>query len=404
MAAELPHSMLVPIAPPSPEPDRRRRVAVLGSTGSIGRQALDVIDQHPDRFEIVALAASTASETLRRQVERYRPSFVVIEMPATRATFQGAVTLVGTDGLVDVATHPEVDIVVVATSGHAAILPTARAIEAHKTVALANKESIVCAGELIALLCRAHGVAIHPVDSEHSAIWQSLGRSGWREIDRLILTASGGPFREWTDEQLREVTIEAALKHPTWAMGGKITIDSATLMNKGLELIEAHILFGIPYERIEVVVHPESIVHSLVAFVDGSQIAQLSHPDMRLPIQYALTYPRHEPSTCRPLSLAEIGSLRFMAPDIDRFPALRLAREAGLAGKTFPTVLSTADEVAVKAFMDGRIGFLDIARIVETVLASHRGWHVTSFDDVAEAERTARRAAADIIARLARRR
>jgi 1-deoxy-D-xylulose-5-phosphate reductoisomerase len=378
--------MLVPEASQSSPPERRQRIAVLGSTGSIGRQTLDVVQQHPDRFEIAALAAGRWSPTLGQQVATFRPALVAIDDLADNPDRGPFKLLRGAAGLIEIATHDMVDIVVVATSGHAAILPTARAIEAGKIVALANKESLVCAGELIAALCDQHGVRIHPIDSEHSAIWQSLGQSGRVEIDRLILTASGGPFRGLNTDELAQVTRTQALNHPTWAMGAKITIDSATMMNKGLELIEAHILFGVPYDRIEVVVHPESIVHSLVAFTDGSQIAQLSHPDMRLPIQYALTYPAHVESACRPLSLTEIGSLHFEEPDILRFPALRLAREAGVAGTSFPTVLSAADEVAVAAFADERIRFVDIAVVVEQALTAHEGWSIADFDAVAEAD------------------
>ena len=394
--------MLVPEASHSSPPERRRRIAVLGSTGSIGRQTLDVVQQHPDRFEIVALAAGSWSPVLGQQIATFRPTLVAIDDLANNPDGGPFKLLRGTDGLIEIATHDMVDIVVVATSGHAAILPTARGIEAGKIVALANKESLVCAGELITALCDRHGVKIHPVDSEHSAIWQSLGQSGRNEIDRLILTASGGPFRGLNTDELAQVTRAQALHHPTWAMGAKITIDSATMMNKGLELIEAHILFGVPYDRIEVVVHPESIVHSLVAFTDGSQIAQLSHPDMRLPIQYALTYPAHVGSACRPLSLTEIGSLHFEEPDILRFPALRLAREAGVAGTSFPTVLSAADEVAVAAFADERIRFVDIAVVVEQALTAHEGWPIADFDAVAEADHWATAFAKTAVDRLCR--
>lgn len=377
-------------------------VAILGSTGSVGKQALEVIDGFPDRFRVVALAADRNSERLADQAARYRPDLLVIGADADDTPLRALATKPrierGQDGLVAAATHPAATIVLGATSGHAGILPIVRAITAGKTIALANKETIVCAGELIMPLARRHDVEIRTVDSEHSAIWQCLGRSPLREVSRLILTASGGPFRETPRERLAQVTVEQALAHPTWSMGGKITIDSATLMNKGLELIEARWLFGVPLDRIDIVIHPESIVHSLVEFVDGSQIAQLSLPDMRLPIQYALTYPEHAPSPCRRLSLAEIGTLRFASPDIDRFPALALARQSGDAGGTYPTVLSGADEEAVAAFLDGRLRFLQITDVVRRVLDRHRPLSPLSLEAIAEADAWARTTARHLIA------
>jgi 1-deoxy-D-xylulose-5-phosphate reductoisomerase len=380
-----------------PLPTEPIGVAVLGSTGSIGTQTLDVIAHHPDRFRVVALAAGGNLDRLAEQTTRFRPNLVVAKgawpEPATFPVHE-----TGEHGLIAAATHPDASIVVVATSGHAAILPTYHAIAAGKTVALANKETIVCAGELIVPFAAERGVEIRPVDSEHSALWQSLGNSPTTEIERLILTASGGPFRETPAEDLAHVTVDQALNHPTWAMGGKITIDSATLMNKGLEVIEARWLFGIDFARIEVLIHPESIVHSLIEFADGSQVAQLSLPDMRLPIQYALTYPEHVPSLCRRLSLADVGCLRFAPPDEARFPALRLARQAGTAGDTYPTVLSAADEVAVAAFLDRRLGFTSIVDLVERVLDRHRPTGPLSFESIAAADRWARTEAARVVA------
>jgi 1-deoxy-D-xylulose-5-phosphate reductoisomerase len=378
-------------------------VAVLGATGSVGSQTLDVIAHHPDRFRVVALAAGHDSTRFQEQVDRFGPDLVVVGDPSCAGSLRHPRVLAGDDGLVAAATHPEAGIVVVATSGHAAILPTYRAIEAGKTIALANKETIVCAGELIVPFAAARGVQIRPVDSEHSALWQGLGRSSVAEVTRLILTASGGPFRETPAVDLAHVSAAQAMHHPTWAMGGKITIDSATLMNKGLEVIEARWLFGVPYARIEVLIHPESIVHSLVEFADGSQMAQLSLPDMRLPIQYALTYPERLPGPCRPLSLAEVGRLTFGHPDLERFPALRLAREAGEAGGTYPTVLSAADECAVAAFAAGRIGFLEIAEVVARTLDRHQPAGALSFDAITATDRWAREQAAGIVSDLARR-
>ncbi len=380
-------------------------IAVIGSTGSVGRQTLDVIEHHPDRFLVVALAAGSNAEALAEQARRYQPDLVALDGTSSPVSLPpGQRMLSGTDGLIAVATHPDADIVVIASSGHAAIEPTVRAIAAGKTIALANKETIVCAGELIMPLARQHGVEIRPVDSEHSALWQSLGRSPVAEVDRLILTASGGPFRETALADLADVTIAETLAHPTWSMGGKITVDSASLMNKGLEIIEARWLFDIPYNRIDVVIHPESIVHSLVEFRDGSQIAQLGLPDMRLPIQYALTYPERAPSPCRRLSLADIGTLRFFAPDEQRFPSLALARQAAEAGATFPTVLSAADEIAVGSFLTAQLRFMEIPEIAARVLDRHRPDQPLSFASIAAADRWARQETVTMINDLGSRR
>jgi 1-deoxy-D-xylulose-5-phosphate reductoisomerase len=391
---------------PLPEPRNPGQplgVAILGSTGSIGRQTIDVIEQHPDRLTIVALAAGAKLDLLATQIERHQPDLVAVDADPKicKERLQHPRILYGQEGLIAAATHPDADIVVVATSGHAAIIPTARAIEARKTIALANKETIVCAGALISELARKHVARIRPVDSEHSAIWQSLGRSKCDDVRRLILTASGGPFRNTLSDQLAHVTAAEALSHPTWSMGGKITIDSATLMNKGLELIEAHWLFGVPFDNVEVLVHPESIVHSLVEFVDGSQIAQLGLPDMRLPIQYALTYPKRLASNCRQLSLTEIGKLHFEKPDLERFPCLNIARQAGLAGQTYPTVLSAADEVAVEAFAQGRLTFPGIAKVVDKTLEAHKLDGELSWASIADADRWAKEFAKDSIEALA---
>jgi 1-deoxy-D-xylulose-5-phosphate reductoisomerase len=309
-------------------------IAILGSTGSVGTQTFDVVSRMPDRYRIVALSGGANLSLLCEQAHLAKPELVVATDPeiARCELPAGTRVAIGAEGLLEAATHPDVAIVVTATSGHAAIIPTAKAIEAGKTIALANKETIVCAGELIMPLAERHNVAIRPVDSEHSAIWQSLGSSDHRDISRLILTASGGPFRTTPKAELDNVTSGQAMAHPTWAMGGKITIDSATLMNKGLEVIEAHWLFTVPFSAIDVVVHPESIVHSIVEFNDCSQVAQLGLPDMRLPIQYALTYPNHVTGPCGRLSLTDAGSLHFEPPDEQRFPALRICREAGVQG------------------------------------------------------------------------
>ena len=380
----------------SPRDDGRIGVAVLGSTGSIGRQTLNVIDEHSDRFRVVSLAARSVSEPFLRQVARYGPEVAAV-FDSTPALGEGAKSIaLGGNGLIAAATHPSVDIVVVASSGHVAIVPTIRALELGKTIALANKETLVCAGEIIAPLVATNGTPIRPIDSEHCAIWQALDGSPLEQVSRVILTASGGPFRTAPATKLAQVTAAEALAHPTWSMGEKITVDSATLMNKGLEIIEAHWLFGLPYDQIDVIVHPQSVVHSLVEFVDGGQIAQLGVPDMRVPIQYALTYPERMRLSTHRLDLAEIGVLHFEQPDTKRFPALRLAREAGIAGRTYPTVLSAADEEAVEAFLGGNLRFVDIPAVVELVMEKHQPADVT-LESIGEADRWARIAASDAV-------
>jgi len=383
--------------------DGRVGVAVLGSTGSIGRQTLSVIDEHLDRFRVVALAARVASERFLGQVSRYDPEIISVSewTPGLRDDIGPVV--VGGDGLIAASTHPSVDIVVVASSGHVAIVPTIRALEMGKTIALANKETLVCAGEIITSLAAVRGTQIRPIDSEHSAIWQALNNSPIEQVNRIILTASGGPFRTVQATTLAQVTAAEALAHPTWSMGDKITVDSATLMNKGLEIIEAHWLFGLSYDQINVLVHPESVVHSLVEFVDGGLIAQLGLPDMRMPIQYALTYPDRLKLSTHRLDLAEVGTLHFERPDTERFPGLRLAREAGIAGRTYPTVLSAADDEAVMAFLAGDLRFVDIPAAVEVVLEKHQPTDVT-VDSIWEADLWARIAAREAVTAMRSRR
>ncbi len=382
----------------------RQRLAILGSTGSIGRQTLAVVDHLPDRFEVVALAAGHNAELLQEQVDRYRPRLVSVADGCDPRTIQAPEVLSGAEGLEAVATMPEADIVVVATSGHSAIRPTLEAIRRGKTIALANKEAIVCAGEILVGEARRRGVEIRPVDSEHSAVWQCLSvRHQESEVDRVTLTASGGPFRDTPAAELATVTVEQAMAHPTWRMGSKVTVDSATLMNKGLEVIEAHWLFDLPYERIDTVIHPQSIVHALVSFADGSVVAHLAVPDMRLPIQYALTYPERPPAPHLRLDIAALGRLEFSPPDPERFPALELARAAGEAGSTFPTVLSSADEVAVAAFIAGRLGFTGIVDVVRAVLDRHQpAPGPLTLEAIAEADAWARREAENLIAATAR--
>jgi 1-deoxy-D-xylulose-5-phosphate reductoisomerase len=350
-----------------------KRLAVLGSTGSIGRQTLDVVRALPGHFRVLGLAAGSNLGLLAEQIKEFRPKFISYvkqnenERPA-RFSSSGYRYIT----LEDMACHPDIDTVVIATSGTAGLEATLAAVKAGKNIALANKESLVTAGEVITAAAAKSGARILPVDSEHSAIFQCL--NGEKQTPRrIILTASGGPFRDYSAEQMAGITVEKALEHPSWRMGKKVTIDSATLMNKGLEVIEARWLFGTAIDDITVLVHPQSIVHSMVEFADGSVKAQLSLPDMRLPIQYALTFPERLPSPALPaFDWGHFVGLAFEQPDMDRFPCLRLAIEAGKMGGTFPAALCAADEAAVNLFLAGRIRFLDIAVLVERVLEQHR--------------------------------
>ena len=352
-------------------------VAILGSTGSIGRSALAVVDAHPARLRVVALAAGENASLLAEQVERYRPEMVAMAggdaVDRLKAVGGPSLPTVGTGvaGLVAVATHPEADIVVCASAGTAGLEAVLAAIDAGKTIALANKEVLVMAGELVTAAARRRGVPILPVDSEHNAIHQCLHGRAPGEVRRIILTASGGPFRDYSAEALERVDPEAALKHPTWQMGRKITIDSATLMNKGLEVIEAHWLFGVSAEQIDVVIHPQSIVHSLVELIDGSVIAQLGVTDMRLPIQYACSYPERWDGSLPSLDLARTGRLEFGEPPHDRFPCLGLAYTALRAGGTLPVVLNAANEIAVAAFIERKLGFTAIPRVIQKTMDAH---------------------------------
>ncbi len=344
-----------------------KRIALLGSTGSIGQQTLEVVRAHPKEFTIAALAAGANTDLLRRQILEFRPALA------------HSPHLAGADGLPcrlvsleEMVTAPQVELAVIATAGKAGLLPTLAALKAGKQVALANKEALVIAGELVMAQAKAGGVTIRPIDSEHSAVWQCLWGEQRRSVARLLLTASGGAFRDYTLKQLAQVTLEQALRHPTWLMGPKVTIDSATLMNKGLEVMEAHWLFDLPYPQIQVIIHRESIVHSLVEFVDGSLKAQLSPPDMRLPIQCALAYPERLPNSFPRLDLLQHNRLSFAPVDLERYPCLKLARQAGEAGGTYPAVLSAADEEAVALFLAGRLPFTGIAGVVADVMDRHQ--------------------------------
>ncbi|MBB6175761.1 1-deoxy-D-xylulose-5-phosphate reductoisomerase [Anoxybacillus tengchongensis] len=353
-----------------------RAISLLGATGSIGMQTLDVIRAHPDAFRLVAFSAGRNIEQARHIIEQFSPKVVCVaqkeDAHMLQSEYIGRVRIVsGEDGLVEVATVQEADIVVNAVVGSVGLVPTLRAIEAKKTIALANKETLVTAGHLVMKHAADYGVTILPVDSEHSAIFQCLQGERQKNIECIILTASGGSFRDRTREQLQHVTVEEALKHPNWSMGAKITIDSATMMNKGLEVIEAHWLFQLPYEQIDVLLHKESIIHSMVQFHDGSVIAQLGTPDMRVPIQYALTYPDRFPLHIERLNLAQVATLHFQKVDMNRFRCLQFAYEAGKIGGTMPTVLNAANEEAVAAFLAGRISFLAIEQCIEKAMERH---------------------------------
>lgn len=390
-----------------------KRIALLGSTGSIGQQTVDVITNHPEKFELISIASGRGSETLTRQINTLKPKRVSVnDGKAVQALQDFGLTHqpdfgFGKDGLVALAQDPEVDLVIVATSGQHGFAPTLAALKAGKKVALANKEVLIMAGELVTEQARASHTQIRPIDSEHSAIWQSLigentvsdefGEEDWSQgnptVQRLILTASGGPFRNFTRSMMADVTVEQAMKHPNWNMGPKITIDSSTLFNKGLEVIEAHWLFGFPYDQIDVVVHAESVIHSMVEYIDGSIKAQLGTPDMRTPIQFAIGYPERLPNAYPRLDFTRLRELHFEMPDTERFPALRLAYEAGRKGGSYPTVLAAADEEAVRLFIERQIPYLSIAETVERTLEAHDFIAHPSLEDIAAVDEWARHTA-----------
>jgi 1-deoxy-D-xylulose-5-phosphate reductoisomerase len=365
-----------------------KQVAVLGSTGSIGRQTLEVVHALPHRFGIIGLAAGKNTDLLARQISQFKPRFVHFQDKKAQSRLSNAEYELLS--LEEIASHPEVDIVVMATSGKWGLSPTLAAVKAGKRLALANKESLVMAGEIIIKEAKLSGAQILPVDSEHSAIWQCL-EGETQKATQIILTASGGPFLHYSPAQLADVTVEQALSHPSWRMGRKVTIDSATLMNKGLEVIEAHWLFDIPFDNIKVLIHPQSIVHSMVEFSDGSIKAQLSYPDMRLPIQYALSYPERLANPQLPkLDWESIKKLTFEPPDLDTFPCLKLAIEAGKMGGTYPAVLCAADEVAVELFLSQLINFIDIAGLVEQALQEHQAISHPAVEEIMAADAWAR--------------
>lgn len=379
-----------------------RRVTILGSTGSVGRNTVDLIEHRPERFVVEALTANRNAQLLAEQAKRLRPSLAVVADPDSYDELKEALAGTGIEAaagaaaVIEAASRPA-DLVMLAIVGAAGFEPTLAAARQGAIVALANKETLVCAGELVMATIEQYGATLLPVDSEHSAIFQVFDFEQSDQVERIILTASGGPFRTYEREAMAHVTRAEAVAHPNWDMGAKISVDSATMMNKGLEVVEAHHLFPVSEEQIEIVIHPESVVHSMVAYVDGSVLAQLGRPDMRTPIAYALSWPERMSTPAERLDFAKLGQLTFEPPDTERFPALRLAREALKCGGCVPTILNAANEVAVHGFLEDRIGFLDITSIVERALETAPQMKISSVGDVREVDANAREIASDLV-------
>jgi 1-deoxy-D-xylulose-5-phosphate reductoisomerase len=386
--------------------DQKRKIAVLGSTGSIGTQALDVISRYPDRFEAYALVANNQVDRLLEQVRRFKPEVVVIANESKYAALKEALSdlpvkvWAGAEAIEQVVQNTEIDIVLTAMVGFSGLKPTISALKARKTIALANKETLVIAGELITRLALENRAAILPVDSEHSAIFQCLNGEGSNEIEKILLTASGGPFRNFSMSQLQQVTREQALHHPNWNMGAKVTIDSSTLMNKGLEMIEARWLFDVNPSQIEIIVHPQSIIHSMVQFKDRSIMAQLSLPDMRMPIQYAFSYPERIPSDVKPVNFFELSTLTFEKPDTNRFRNLGLAYESIEKGGNMPCIMNAANEIAVELFLQEKIGFLQMSELIEQTLTKTVFIQNPSLEDYIQTDTEAREIALETAKRL----
>ncbi|GFO55474.1 1-deoxy-D-xylulose 5-phosphate reductoisomerase [Geomonas sp. Red276] len=380
-----------------------KKLTILGSTGSIGVSTLDVVAAQPEMFKVIALTAGNNLELLKSQIEAYQPELVSVLTANNARTLSRMLTgkkpeiMHGVEGMIAAATAAETNMVVAAIVGAAGLVPTYAAVKAGKDVALANKETLVTAGHLVMNLVKEKGVKLYPVDSEHCAVFQSMCGHRDQDIARVILTASGGPFLKWGKEQLAQATVADALNHPNWSMGKKITVDSATMMNKGLEVIEARWLFDIPVERIAVNIHPQSIIHSMVEYIDGSVMAQLGVPDMKGPIAYALTYPARVPSGVKPLDLTTLSGLTFFNPDTDRFPALKLAYRAAGEGESMPAVMNAANEIAVDAFLNGRIGFMAIPESIEKVMDLHQAHQLKSIEEVLEADRWGRAKAKEVL-------
>ncbi|WP_075983462.1 1-deoxy-D-xylulose-5-phosphate reductoisomerase [Bacillus massilinigeriensis] len=372
-----------------------KRISLLGATGSIGTQTLDIIREHPEEFSLVAISVGRNIELTRKIIMEFQPKVVSLiektDSDKLKAEFPGIKFYNGIEGLSEVAVYDEADMVVNAVIGSVGLQPTLQAIDAKKDIAIANKETLVTAGHLVMESAKRNGIKFLPIDSEHSAIFQALQGEEEKNIERLIITASGGSFRDRTRAELVNVTVNEALNHPNWSMGAKITIDSATMMNKGLEVIEAHWLYSIEYDRIDVLLHKESIIHSMIEFHDSSIIAQLGTPDMRVPIQYALSYPNRLPlKSAKRLNLAEIGKLHFQEMDLERFRCLKFAYDVGKAGGTLPTVLNAANEVAVAAFLEGRISFLQIEDLIEKTITAHNNISNPNFSIIQEVDQQTR--------------
>ncbi|OCL27123.1 1-deoxy-D-xylulose-5-phosphate reductoisomerase [Orenia metallireducens] len=373
-----------------------KKITILGSTGSIGQQTLEVVEELHGQFEVLALTANSSIELLAEQINKFKPKYAVLMNDSLvnelkyKLSYNETQILTGLEGLIKVATLNEIDLLVNAVVGAIGVKPTLAAIRAGKDIALANKETLVTAGAIVMREAKDNDVKILPIDSEHNAIFQALQGEDRKAVKKIILTASGGPFRTIAADKLAEVTVAEALNHPNWNMGGKITIDSATLMNKGLEVIEAKWLFDLDYEQIDVVVHPQSIIHSLVEYKDHSILAELGLPDMKVPIQYALTYPSRNTNNLESLNLAKVGALTFEEPRKDLFPCLEYAYEAGRRGGTMPAVLNAANEIAVSKFLEGKIKFIDIPKLIKKVMSAHTVVDNPTLDQIIEADTWAR--------------
>lgn len=383
-----------------------KKITILGSTGSIGLSALDVIQKNPQRFQVGALTAGRNIKLLKKQIEQFKPEIVAVGNKESALKLRNSLTgknkvkvFYDEEGLKEVASFSSADIVISAIAGSAGLIPTLAAIEAGRDIALANKETMVMAGEIVTRKAEKKKVKIIPVDSEHSAIFQCLEGQNRKNLQRIILTASGGPFLDFTGKDLKSVTLSQTLRHPNWKMGKKVTIDSASMMNKGLEVIEAKWFFDMDINRIDVLIHPQSIVHSMVEFKDGAFLAQMGIPDMKVPIAYALTYPERIINDLPSLNLVKTGSLEFVNPDTKKFPCLRLAYAAGLCGGTYPVVLNAADETAVTAFIENKIRFVDLPGIIETVLNRHNPVNNPSLDDILQTGLWAKKETEKIIER-----
>ncbi len=385
-----------------------KNLSILGSTGSIGVSTLEIVASHPDRFRVIALTAGRNLELFARQIRQFAPRIAVVASADDTRHLKELCTgldvkiLGGVEGLITAATADEAEMVVAAIVGAAGLVPTAAAIRAGKDVALANKETLVTAGHLFMDLVKKHGVKLYPVDSEHSAVFQSIEGHRSGDIEKIILTASGGPFLNTPAEQLARVTVRDALNHPNWSMGRKITIDSATMMNKGLEVIEARWLFDVPVEKIDVNIHPQSIIHSMVEYIDGCVIAQLGTPDMKAPIAYALSYPERVSTGVKPLDLTSMSALTFFRPDMDKFRCLGLAYRAINDGESMPAVMNAANEIAVEAFLEGRIGFVQIAETIERTMNAHSARDLCSIEEVLEADQWGRETSREICREMVR--